>query len=251
MELHHKHNKDNNKESPLLELKNISAGYDELQILKGVSLVVQPNEIVALIGPNGAGKSTVIKSIFNIATITAGKIFFRGKDITKIKTYQLIELGISYVNQGRIIFTNLSVKENLLIGTQSMSDKNLIQKNLAFVYKQFPILQEKEDLLAFGLSGGQQQMLALGRALMQNPTLLLLDEPSLGLSPILQKELFIIIQNLKKAGISILIVEQNAKKAIEIADRTYLLETGEIVLEGGKDIIKHSKIKDVYLGGVY
>ncbi|MBI5393483.1 ABC transporter ATP-binding protein [Candidatus Woesearchaeota archaeon] len=235
----------------MLEINELHAGYDELEILKGITLHVNPGEIVALIGPNGAGKTTVIKSIFSLANVRAGKIIFKEKDITRIKTHELIELGISYVNQGRIIFKNLNVKENLLIGADFLQDKDIIQKDLDFVYKKFPILKQREDQLAFALSGGQQQMLAIGRALMQNPSLLLLDEPSLGLSPKLQKELFAIIQQLKDDGISLLIVEQNAKKAIEIADRTYLLEDGNIALEGGKEIIKHKKIKDVYLGGRY
>ncbi|MBC8501416.1 MAG: ABC transporter ATP-binding protein [Nanoarchaeota archaeon] len=235
----------------MLEIRNLFAGYGELEVLKGINLTVNPNEIIALIGPNGAGKSTVIRSIFNIADVKKGKIFFKEKDITRIKTHELLELGVSYVPQGRINFGNLTVKENLEIGAELIKDKDIIEKNLNVVYKKFPILKERKKKLAMTLSGGQQQMLALGRALMQNPSLLLLDEPSLGLSPILQKELFKTIQKLKEDGISILIVEQNAKKAIEIADRTYLLEDGKIVLKGGKDIIKHKKIKNVYLGGRY
>lgn len=235
----------------MLEIKELVAGYGELEVLKGVNIRIKPNEIVALIGPNGAGKSTVIRSIFNIADVRKGKIFFKEKNITRIKTHELLELGISYVPQGRINFANLTVKENLEIGSELIKDKEVIEKNLNVVYKKFPILKERRNKLAMTLSGGQQQMLALGRALMQNPSLLLLDEPSLGLSPILQKELFKTIQKLKEDGISILIVEQNAKKAIEIADRTYLLEDGKIVLKGGKDILKYKKIKNVYLGGRY
>lgn len=233
----------------MLEIKGLYAGYEELQILKGIDIHVNPGEIIALIGPNGAGKSTVIKSIFNIANVTAGKIIFKGKDITGLKTHELIETGISYVNQGRIIFGTLTVEENLKIGGDLLKDRNLIRKNMDNVFQKFPILKERRNSLAFTLSGGQQQQLALGRALMLNPSLLLLDEPSLGLSPILQKELFKIIQKLKDDGISILVVEQNAKKAIEIADRTYLLEDGKIALHGGKEILKHKQIKNVYLGG--
>ena len=227
----------------MLELENIKAGYGELEVLKDIDIEVKPNEIVALIGPNGAGKSTVIKSVFNIANVTGGKVMFKGKNITKLKTHELVDEGIAYVNQGRIIFGNLTVKENLEIGSES--------NNLERVYNKFPVLKEKQNQLAYGLSGGQQQQLALGRALMQNPSLLLLDEPSLGLSPKLQKELFKTIEELKEDGLSILIVEQNAKKAIEIADRTYLLEDGNIALEGRKDILKNPKIKNVYLGGHY
>ena len=235
----------------MLAIKDLHSGYDELKILKGISLEIGANEIVALIGPNGAGKSTVIKSIFNIADVTSGSISFKDKDITKLKTHELIEFGISYVNQGRNVFGNLTVKENLEIGCSMIKDKEVIERNLQRVFEKFPVLKERQYQLAFGLSGGQRQMLALGRALMQNPSLLLLDEPSLGLSPILQKELFATIKELKEDGLSILIVEQNAKKAIEIADKTYLLEDGKIVLKGGKDIIKHEAIKNVYLGGRY
>ena len=233
----------------MLSIKNLDAGYEGLEVLKQINLKIKPNEIIALIGPNGAGKSTIIKSIFDMADITKGKIIFKGKDITKLKTHELIEVGISFVTQGKINFSNLTVKENLEIGANMIKDKEVIEKNLKAVYEKFPVLKEKRHDLAFTLSGGQQQMLALGRALMQTPALLLLDEPSLGLSPKLQKETFKMIKKLKDDGISLLIVEQNAKKAIEIADRTYLLEDGKIVLKGDSKIIKHKKIKNVYLGG--
>jgi len=235
----------------MLSIKNLDAGYEGLEVLKQINLEIKPNEIVALIGPNGAGKSTIIKSIFDIADVTKGKIIFKGKDITKLKTHELIEVGISFVTQGKINFSNLTVKENLEIGANMIKDKEVIEKNLKAVYEKFPVLKEKRHDLAFTLSGGQQQMLALGRALMQTPALLLLDEPSLGLSPKLQKETFKMIKKLKDDGISLLIVEQNAKKAIEIADRTYLLEDGNIVLKGDKKILRHEKIKNVYLGGRY
>lgn len=235
----------------MLSIKNLDAGYEGLEVLKQINLKIKSNEIIALIGPNGAGKSTIIKSIFDIADITKGKIIFKGKDITKLKTHELIEVGISFVTQGKINFSNLTVKENLEIGANMIKDKEVIEKNLKAVYEKFPVLKEKRYDLAFTLSGGQQQMLALGRALMQTPALLLLDEPSLGLSPKLQKETFKMIKKLKDDGISLLIVEQNAKKAIEIADRTYLLEDGKIVLKGDSEIIKHEKIKNVYLGGRY
>jgi branched-chain amino acid transport system ATP-binding protein len=235
----------------MLEIKNLESGYGELQILKGIDLEVKPNEIVALIGPNGAGKSTVIKSVFTIADVTKGKIAFKGKNITHMKTHELVAFGISYVNQGRIIFGTLTVLENLMIGADLIVDKEVVDINLQMVFAKFPVLKKCSGDLAYGLSGGQRQQLALGRALMQSPSLLLLDEPSLGLSPKLQKELFKTISSLRDDGISVLIVEQNAKKAIEIADRTYLLEDGKIVLEGGKEILKQKKIQQVYLGGRY
>lgn len=233
----------------MLSIKNLQAGYEDLQVLKGVSLEVNPGEIVALIGPNGAGKSTIIKSVYNIAKVTAGKILFKGKNITHLKTHELVELGISYVNQGRINFTNLTVEENLTLGAELLQEKDIVQKNLEAIYHKFPILHERRKQLAFGLSGGQQQLLAISRSLMQNPVLLLLDEPSLGLSPKAQTEIFSIIKKLRDEGIAILMVEQNAKKAIELADRTYLLEEGKVMLEGNKSIVKHPKIKSVYLGG--
>ena len=233
----------------MLQIQDLEAGYGELQVLNGVNIEINSGEIVALIGPNGAGKSTVIKAVFNIANVNKGKIIFKNKNITKLKTHELLELGISYVPQGKINFDSLTVEENLLIGAELLKDKEVIDKNLNNVYSKFPILKDKKNDLAFTLSGGQQQMLALGRALMQSPSLLMLDEPSLGLSPRLQKELFQTILKLKEDGIAILIVEQNAKKAIEIADRTYLLENGKIVLKGGKEIIKHKEIKNVYIGG--
>tara|TARA_Y100000310_G_C20699925_1_gene828777 strand:+ start:2797 stop:3498 length:702 start_codon:yes stop_codon:yes gene_type:complete len=233
----------------MLRIKDLEAGYDELNVLKGIDLEVKAGEIVALIGPNGAGKSTVIKSVYDLATVTGGSINFKGKDITGIKTHELLELGINFVTQGRVVFGELQVKENLEIGGDLIKDRDIVEKKLGAVYAKFPALKEKENTLAYTLSGGQRQQLALGRALMNDPSLLLLDEPSLGLSPKLQKELFKTIKDLKKDGISILIVEQNAKKAIEIADRTYLLENGSVALTGGKEIVKHKVIKSVYLGG--
>jgi branched-chain amino acid transport system ATP-binding protein len=234
---------------PILKIESLHSGYGELKVLKGVDIILNKGEIVALIGPNGAGKSTVIKSIFSMTKKTEGVILFKNKDISTLKTHELIKEGISYVNQGRITFGNLTVKENLLIGAYGIKDKDEIKKRSEEVYKRFPVLEERQNSLAYTLSGGQQQMLALGRALMQKPQVLLLDEPSLGLSPKLQKEIFQIIQKLKNEGISILVVEQNAKKAIEIADRTYLLEDGKIALEGNKSILKNPKIKNIYLGG--
>ncbi|HIH38612.1 ABC transporter ATP-binding protein [Candidatus Woesearchaeota archaeon] len=235
----------------MLEIQNLTAGYGELEVLQEVSLHIGPAEIVALIGPNGAGKSTVIKSVFGLTHIARGMITFKEKKITKMKTSDLVGLGISYVPQGKINFPSLSVLENLEIGAPAGQDKALLTKNLSFVFHKFPALREKREKPAYTLSGGQQQMLALGRALMREPALLLLDEPSLGLSPKLQKEAFTMINSLRADGIAIIIVEQNAKKAIEIADRTYLLEEGKVVLEGGREMITHKKIKSVYLGGRY
>ncbi|MBN2111194.1 MAG: ABC transporter ATP-binding protein [Methanosarcinaceae archaeon] len=235
----------------MLEIENLYSGYGELNVLKGVNISVGENEIVALIGPNGAGKSTVIRSVFNICDVRSGNVTFRGQDIGSLKTHEIIKLGISYLNQGRINFSNLTVRENLMIGADQIFEPDAVEEGLEKVYAKFPDLRLKEKELAYTLSGGQQQMLALGRSLMQQPSLLLMDEPSLGLSPMLQKELFKTIAGLRVEGISMLIVEQNAKKAIELADRTYLLEDGKVALLGGNEILENEAVKNVYLGGRY
>ena len=233
----------------MLTITNLKSGYNGIEILHGIDLEVKPGEIVVLIGPNGAGKSTVLKSIFNLCEIYAGKIIFKNKDITKLPTYQLIYEGISYVPQGRQIFKNLTVKENLEMGAFIMKDGELIKRNMNDVFEKFPFLKEKQNDYAFTLSGGEQQMLAIGRALIQDPELLLLDEPSLGLSPKMQKEIFEKIKEINKEGVSIVMVEQNAKKAVEIADKTYVLEDGKIALKGGKEILEDKRIKEIYFGG--
>lgn len=220
-----------------------------MEILHDVDLEVKPAEIVALIGPNGAGKSTVLKSIFSLTQITSGKIIFKDKDITKLPTHQLIYQGVSYVPQGRQVFSNLSVKENLEMGAFIMKDKEIVKRNLQDVYNKFPFLKERANQLAESLSGGEQQMLAIGRALIQDPELLLLDEPSLGLAPKAMKQVFEKIIEINKQGISIIIVEQNAKQAVNIAHRTYVLEDGKIALEGGKEILENDRIKNIYFGG--
>lgn len=236
-------------EIKMLKIKDLRAGYGELKILKGVDLEVNENEVVALIGPNGAGKSTVIKSVYSIADQYSGAIVFNNKNISKLKTHQLLSRRVSYMPQGRIVFDHLTVQENLEIACNHIRNSDIIKQRLEEVYQKFPILKERRKQQAFALSGGQRQMLAIGRSLMQKPRLLLMDEPSLGLSPKLQQEIFAIIEKLRDEGLAILIVEQNAKKAIEMADRTYLLEDGKIALVGGKEIIHNKKIKKVYLGG--
>ena len=233
----------------LLKIQGLHAGYGELGVLKDVALAVKKGEMVALIGPNGAGKSTVIKSLFRLADVSKGKISFKGKSIKGLKTHELIGQGITYVNQGRIIFGHLTVQENLELGVDTLVEADVVQERLDEVYKEFPILKERKNGMAYGLSGGERQQLALGRAIMSKPDLLLLDEPSLGLSPKLQKEMFARVGKLRDQGMGVLMVEQNAKKAIELADRTYLLEDGKVVLQGGKEIIKDKRIKEVYLGG--
>jgi branched-chain amino acid transport system ATP-binding protein len=233
----------------MLKIQNLKSGYNGMEILHGVDLEVKPDEIVAIIGPNGSGKSTTLKSIFNLCNIYSGKIIWKNKNITKLKTHDKIFEGISYVPQGRQVFRDLTVHENLEMGAFIMKDKELVKTNIKDVYEKFPFLKQKSNKNADTLSGGQQQMLAIGRALIQNPQLLLLDEPSLGLSPKAMKEIFLKIKEINKEGVSIIIVEQNAKAAVEIADRTYILEDGKIALTGGKEILKNPKIKNIYFGG--
>ena len=233
----------------MLEVKNLKSGYSGKEILHGVNLVIKPGELVALIGPNGAGKSTILKSIFDLAEIYDGEIVFKDKDITRLKTHELIELGISYVPQGRQVFPNMTVLENLQMGAYSIQDQNVIEKNIKDVFQKFPDLLQKQQESAGVLSGGQQQMLAIARALIQNPQLLLLDEPSLGLSPKLIKEIFEKIIEIKDNGVAILMVEQNARQAVGIANRTYILESGAVVLEGNKTILDNRQVENIYFGG--
>lgn len=233
----------------MLKIQNLKAGYNGLEILKGVDLNVKASEIVALIGLNGSGKSTLLKSIFNLCHVYSGKIFFKDKDITKLPTHQLISLGISYVPQDRQVFSDLTVKENLEMGAFIFEDKELVKRNIDYIFKKFPILEEREKELASSLSGGEQQMLAIGRALIQDPELLLLDEPSLGLAPKIIKEIFEKIVEINEEGTSVIIVEQNARQAVSIAHRTYFLEDGKIILEGGNKILEDPAIQNVYFGG--
>jgi len=233
----------------MLKIQNLKAGYGGMEILHGIDFKVKPAEIVAIIGPNGSGKSTLLKSIFNLCSIYSGKIVFKDKNITKMPTHELIYEGISYVPQGRQVFDDLTVKENQEMGAFIMANHEPTKRNIADVYQKFPFLEEKQDQRAFTLSGGQQQMLAIGRAMMQSPELLLLDEPSLGLSPKAMAEVFDKVKAINKEGVAIIIVEQNAKQAVKIADRTYILEDGKIALTGGKQILKNEKIKNIYFGG--
>ena len=234
----------------MLSIKNLECGYGKMQILFGMDLDIKPNEIAVLIGPNGAGKSTILKSIFNLADIYNGKIIFKNKDITKIPTHELVGLGISYVPQGRQVFNSLTVKENLEMGAFLTKEKGHIEKKLNEVLNvHFPDLRKKLDDFAFNLSGGQQQMLAIGRALVQDPQLLMLDEPSLGLSPKIMKGLFKKIKDINEEGTTIMMVEQNARKACEIANKIFVLESGKVALSGGKNLLKDKRIEHIYLGG--
>jgi len=233
----------------MLKIVNLNSGYGEAKILHGVNLEINPSEIVALIGPNGAGKSTILKSIFGLADIYSGKIIFEDKDVIKSKTHELINMGIGFVPQGRQVFPNMTVVENLQMGAFMIKNRDVVKRNINEIFQKFLFLKEKQNELAGNLSGGQQQLLAIARALIQKPLILLLDEPSLGLAPKLTKEIFEKIVEIKNEGVAVLIVEQNAKQAVGIADRTYILENGKMVMQGNKDILKNEKIRDIYFGG--
>ncbi len=233
----------------MLEIKNLEAGYGKVQVLFGVSVAIQPGEIVVLIGPNGAGKSTVLKSVFRLVDVYHGTLSFKGKNIGNLHPHDLISLGIGYVPQGRQVFRNLSVRENLEMGAFLSSDNDLVSERIEEVLTHFPELKPKLNISASSLSGGQQQMVAIGRALMSDPQLLLMDEPSLGLSPLMTNAIIKKIMEIKKEGTAILLAEQNARKATSIADRIYVLEDGKVALHGGKEILKRGEIKRIYLGG--
>lgn len=234
----------------MLEVKDLHVHYGMIEALKGVSLKVEEGQIVSLIGANGAGKTTLLQSISGIVKKSAGDVVFLGQDIYKMAPQKIVALGLTQVPEGRRIFTGLSVYENLMMGAYLRKDKKGIEEDIQKIYKQFPILEQRKNQDASTLSGGEQQMLAMGRALMARPKLLLLDEPSMGLAPILVKEIFSIVQEINRTGTTVLLVEQNAKMALSIADYAYVLETGKVVLSGtGKDLIESPDIQKAYLGG--
>lgn len=234
----------------LLEVKDLVVSYGGIEALKGISFSVDEGQIVTLIGANGAGKSTTLRAITGIVPVKSGTILYNGEDITGMDTQKVVERGIALVPEGRRVFANLTVLENLKIGAYLRKDTAQIQKDIEYIYKLFPRLEERSWQLAGTLSGGEQQMLAMGRALMSNPKLLMLDEPSMGLAPILVEQIFDIIKNLHKAGTTILLVEQNAQAALSVADRGYVLETGKIVTTGtGAELLASPAIKKAYLGG--
>lgn len=224
----------------MLTIKNLSAGYGSLKIIDNVSLEIPSGEIIGLIGPNGSGKSTLLKSIFNLVDIYSGKIVYEDIDITNMDSYKLVNLGIVYIPQGRKNFPFLTVRENLEIAIYPIKDKKDKNKNLNVVFNMFPALEERKNDYANILSGGQQQMLCMGRALMLNPKLLILDEPSLGLSPKILAEVFKKIDEIHKLGISILIVEQNINQLLKVANLIYVLSNGKIILSGDKELIKNT-----------
>lgn len=234
----------------MLEVKDLHVHYGVIEALKGVSLEVREGEIVSLIGANGAGKTTMLQAISGIVKKTSGDVFFFGESIVRANPKHIVAMGLTQVPEGRRVFTGLSVYENLVMGAFLRKDKIGIEADLEKIYRQFPILKQRLNQDASTLSGGEQQMLAMGRALMARPKLLLLDEPSMGLAPILVKEIFSIIQEINRQGTTVLLVEQNAKMALSIADRAYVLETGKVVLNGtGKELAASSEIQKAYLGG--
>ena len=235
---------------PLLEIENLVVQYGAIRALKGISLYVEKGSLVTLIGANGAGKSTLLNTITGLVKAVDGTICFSGKEITNLDAHEIVHCGICQVPEGRKIFAELTVEENLYAGAYILSDKKEVKKNLEKVYELFPRLAERRKQEGGTLSGGEQQMLAVGRALMTRPRLLLLDEPSMGLAPIVVQEIFHTIERLNREGMTILLVEQNARAALQIADFAYVLETGRVVLHGpAGDLINDSQIKEAYLGG--
>lgn len=233
----------------LLEVQGLQVYYGAIQALKDICFKVEEKEIVTLIGANGAGKTTTLHTISGLLRPTTGSVIYQGEDITKVAPHKIVSLGLSQVPEGRRIFQDLTVGENLMLGAYTRKDKTEISESLKDVYKRFPRLEERKTQIAGTLSGGEQQMLAMGRALMAKPKILLLDEPSMGLSPLYVKEIFKIIEEIRDMGTTVLLVEQNAKKALSIADRAYVLETGKIILEGpAKDLLDNKEVQKAYLG---
>ena len=233
----------------MLEIKDLNVFYGAIHALKGISLKVADGELVALIGANGAGKTTTLHTISGLLTAASGSITLDGKNLQKVPANTIISLGLSHVPEGRHVFARMSVEENLRMGAYIIKDQRKIQENLEKVYAHFPRLKERSRQLAGTLSGGEQQMLATGRALMTDPKIVLMDEPSMGLSPILVKEIFAIIEELHKSGITILLVEQNAKMALAVSDRAYVLETGVISMEGpAAQLAADDRVRKAYLG---
>ncbi len=233
----------------MLEVKDLEVYYGMIQAIKGISFEVNEGEVIALIGANGAGKTTTLHTITGLLKPKKGSVMFEGTDITKIPAHKIVGLGMAHVPEGRRVFASFTVLQNLKMGAYTRNDKEEMEDTLEMIYKRFPRLEERKNQLAGTLSGGEQQMLAMGRALMSKPKIILMDEPSMGLSPILVNEIFDIIQSVSASGTTVLLVEQNAKKALSIANRAYVLETGKIVLEGdAKELMNDDSIKKAYLG---
>ncbi len=233
----------------LLEVKNLDVYYGMIQAIRGISFEVNEGEIVTLIGANGAGKTTTMQSIMGLVPIKRGSVIYNGQDITRVPGHKIVHLGMTQVPEGRRIFQELTVHDNLLMGAYAVADKKQVQRDIDEICTRFEILGERKNQIAGTLSGGEQQMLAMGRAMMSHPKLLMLDEPSMGLSPLFVDKVFDIIKDYHESGCTILLVEQNAKKALSIADRAYVLETGFITLSGtANDLLNDEAVKKAYLG---
>ena len=235
--------------SEMLKISDLKVNYGMIQAIEGISFHVNEGEIVALIGANGAGKTTTLHTITGLVPAKSGSIEFEGKDITKVPAHKIVSMGMSHVPEGRRIFQELTVYDNLQMGAFTRNNKAEMAESIKMVYKHFPRLEERKNQIAGTLSGGEQQMLAMGRALMSKPRIILMDEPSMGLSPLYVSEIFQIIEEINKMGTTVLLVEQNAKKALSIANRAYVLETGHIALEGdAKELMQNDSVKKAYLG---
>ena len=232
----------------MLEVKDLSVYYGVIQALKGISFEVEEGDVIALIGANGAGKTTTLHALTGLIPVKSGSIVFEGKDITKVPGYKLVSMGIAHVPEGRRVFAQLTVLQHLKMGAYTRNNKQESEETIQRIYKRFPRLEERKNQLAGTLSGGEQQMLAMGRALMSHPRLIVMDEPSMGLSPLYVNEIFEIIKEISAEGTTVLLVEQNAKKALSIANKAYVLETGKIVLRGdAKELMNNDQVKKAYL----
>ena len=233
----------------MLEVKDLQVYYGVIQALKGISFHVNQGEVIALIGANGAGKTTTLQTLTGILSPKSGSIVFEGKDLTRTPAHKIVSMGMAHVPEGRRVFAQLSVLQNLMMGAYTRKDKEEIAQTLETVFDRFPRLKERQNQTAGTLSGGEQQMLAMGRALMSQPKIILMDEPSMGLSPIFVNEIFDIIREVSESGTTVLLVEQNAKKALSIADRAYVLETGSITMDGkAEDLLNDEAVQKAYLG---
>ena len=238
-------------QASMLKVKDLKVNYGGIEALKGISFDVEQGQIVTLIGANGAGKSTTLRAISGLVKTASGAINFLGRDIIPFNAQQVVAEGIAMVPEGRRVFDNLTVKENLKIGAYLRKDKDEIESGIEDIYQRFPRLKEREWQLAGTLSGGEQQMLAVGRAMMARPKLLMMDEPSLGLAPLVVRDIFAIIRELKAEGITILLIEQNANAALRCADQAYVLETGRITMQGtGEELLADQRVRDAYLGSM-
>ncbi len=240
----------NMNKTPILQVQDLAVSYGHIEAVKGIDLTLNEGEITALVGANGAGKSTALLAISGLLKPIRGQVLFDQRDLTKLSPHKIVQSGVVQVAEGRATLTTLSIAENLALGAYTRKDKAQIAQDLEWVYSLFPVLQRRKDGLAGNLSGGEQQMLAIGRALMAKPRVLLLDEPSMGLAPLLVQEIFRIVQEINRTGLTILLVEQNVRQALRIAQRGYVLETGKIVLaDSGSNLLNNPKVLEAYLGG--